>query len=37
MKPKTDRQKIIRVGVVGIGRGQSFASGATDLAGYRGE
>jgi predicted dehydrogenase len=28
-------KKIIKVGVVGVGRGQSFASGATDLVGMK--
>jgi predicted dehydrogenase len=31
----TKRQKTIRVGVIGVGRGQSFASGATDLVGMK--
>ena len=31
----TKRQKPIRVGVVGVGRGSSFASGATDLVGMK--
>lgn len=29
------KSKIIRVGVIGVGRGQSFASGATDLVGMK--
>lgn len=33
-KPK-QRKKLIRVGVVGVGRGSSFASGATDLVGMK--
>ena len=31
----TKRGKTIRVGVVGVGRGQSFAAGATDLVGMK--
>ncbi len=33
--PKPRKQKPIRVGVIGVGRGQSFASGATDLVGMK--
>jgi hypothetical protein len=29
------RGRMIRVGVVGVGRGQSFARGATDVVGMR--
>ncbi len=32
---KKVRQRLIRVGVVGVGRGQSFAAGATDIVGMR--
>lgn len=31
----TKKQKLIRVGVIGVGRGSSFASGATDLVGMK--
>lgn len=34
MKRKTGK-KLIRVGVIGVGRGQSFASGATELTGMK--
>lgn len=34
-RPKTRRAKPIRVGVVGVGRGHSFAAGATDLVGMK--
>ena len=32
-KTRGGKQKKIRVGVIGVGRGQSFASGATDMVG----
>lgn len=35
MKSKNRREKPIRVGVIGVGRGQNFASGATDLVGMK--
>jgi predicted dehydrogenase len=35
MKKKAKREKIIRVGVVGVGRGQSFMHGATELVGMK--
>jgi predicted dehydrogenase len=36
VKPKTIRkEKPIRVGVIGVGRGSSFAAGATDLVGMK--
>jgi len=35
MNPKTGCRKIIRVGVVGASRGQSFAADATDLVGMK--
>ena len=31
----SDSAKPIRVGVIGVGRGQSFASGATELVGMK--
>ncbi len=35
MKRRTGRRNIIRVGVVGVSRGQTFAAGATDLVGMK--
>lgn len=32
---KTGKQKPIRVGVIGVGRGSGFASGATELVGMK--
>jgi predicted homoserine dehydrogenase-like protein len=32
---KKGTTKTIRVGVIGVGRGQSFADGASDLAGMK--
>ena len=35
MKTRKSTTKPIRVGVIGVGRGQSFAAGATDLVGMK--
>lgn len=34
-KPRPRKRRPIRVGVIGVGRGSSFASGATDLVGMK--
>ncbi|OGV83597.1 MAG: hypothetical protein A2340_00420 [Lentisphaerae bacterium RIFOXYB12_FULL_60_10] len=35
MKSGKSKQRLIRVGVIGVGRGQSYAQGATDLVGMK--